>query len=131
MLKACLGTTLVCVFAGVMMLMANKYNERACEIRYGAGDNQTLRELLGQPWVTDTSEQVCSLSHELGPEVIQQTLSLMERVWLTVSSLVEGETGTMAHFALRDLAHQMLEKCGEPIVFGPCCELCVAYRLVA
>jgi hypothetical protein len=119
----CLALMFVtCVFSGVMMMMAHKYDQRVCEVRYGAGENQTLRLLLEDPIVKHDGEQTCVVALSLEREELLREPSLIEQIWNTVapSDLLK----------YRLLARVMLEKCGENVLMGHCCEQCVRYRLV-
>lgn len=111
-----------CLFAGIMIMMAYKYDQRVCEVRYGAGENQTLRVLLEDPIVKYDGDQTCAVAYSLEREKLLREPSLIEQIWNTIAP---SET-----YKYWLLAHEMLEKCGENVLMGHCCEHCVRYRLV-
>jgi hypothetical protein len=119
------SVTGVCLFAGVMLQLAAKYNDRVCEIRYGAGDNNTLQVLLEHPLVQYAGEQTCQVVRSLDREELMREPSLMEQIWNKIAP-----SGIDAPHKYRLLAREMLEKCGENVLRGPCCERCVKYRIV-
>ena len=111
-----------CLFSGVMLMLAHKYDQNVCEVRYGAGENQTLQNLLDNPVVKYDGEQTCMVALSLDREELTRFPSLIEQIWNTIapSDLLK----------YRLLAREMLGKCGENVLMGHCCEHCVRYRLV-
>lgn len=116
------GVMCVGLFASLMFHAVDKYNDHICQVRYGHGDNQTLQALLEHPLVKSIGHQTCLVITSLTREELHQQPSLWEQIWNTITP--------SESYKYRKLAHEMLEKCGENVLRGPCCEWCVRYRLV-
>jgi hypothetical protein len=112
----------VCLFTGVMYHAVDKYNDHICDVRYGAGDNYTLRVLLEHPLIVSIGQQTCQVARSLEREELMREPSLIEQIW---NKIVSSEP----HKYLL-LAHEMFDKCGENVLRCACCERCVKYQLV-
>jgi hypothetical protein len=120
MLVKCFGVMVVTsLFAGLMILLATKYNERVCEIRYGAGENHTLQMILEHPLVKYAAMKTCSAARDLAGE---EQLSLWEQIWEQIAPTEQQK--------YKSLARDMSKRCGEVVLRGMCCEHCVRYQLV-